>query len=195
VAPTKHCSRQKSETWSENVSSHQTSMWQSSLYKNPFMSLQVGNARGDVVASENVKILHHQFQYRSTVVGRKGQTWARKQGQTSNFNRAELPLQVFVCCTVSEGSKRRQRSFRFISFCSNKNNASFHTLTVIALHDSMRWQDYIAIERFSNNPQTTITTWEDWHDVVKIVKRIEQAMKRGKIEGFVMDSRIVKRVE
>jgi len=30
---------------------------------------------------------------------------------------------------------------------------------------------------------------------VKIVKRIEQAMKRGKIEGFIMDSRIVKRVE
>jgi hypothetical protein len=30
---------------------------------------------------------------------------------------------------------------------------------------------------------------------VKIVKRIEQAIKRGKIEGFAMDSRTMKIVE
>jgi hypothetical protein len=68
VAPTKHCSRQKSETWSENVSSHQTSMWQSSLYKNPFMALQVGNARGDLLVAYAIKI-SHQFQHKDIVVG------------------------------------------------------------------------------------------------------------------------------
>jgi len=68
VAPAKHCSRQKGETWSENVSSHQTSMWQSSLYKNPFMALQVGNARGDLLGAYAIKI-SHQFQHKDIVVG------------------------------------------------------------------------------------------------------------------------------
>jgi hypothetical protein len=38
--------------------------------------------------------------------------------------------------------------------------------------------------KVSNNPQTTTTILEDLHDVVRISKRIEQAMKRGKIERF-----------
>ena len=46
-------------------------MWQSSLYKNPFMALQVGNARGDVVVFRRYENLPHQFQHRNTVVGRK----------------------------------------------------------------------------------------------------------------------------
>jgi hypothetical protein len=36
-------------------------MWQNSLYKNLFMALQVGNARGDVVVSDNVKIYATSF--------------------------------------------------------------------------------------------------------------------------------------
>jgi hypothetical protein len=36
-------------------------MWQSSLYKNPFMALQVGNSRRDVVVPENVKIYPTSF--------------------------------------------------------------------------------------------------------------------------------------
>jgi len=63
--------------------------------------------------------------------------------------------------------------------------------------DSAAW--FYALARLpscwkvSNNPQTTTTTWEDWHDVVKIAKRIELAVKMGKIEGSAMDSRTVKR--
>jgi len=79
----------------------------------------------------------------------------------------------------------------FIISSYRRDKAWFHVSVAVVV----RYQDYLAIGRFSNNPQTTITTWEDWHDVMKIVKRIEQAMKREKIEGFVMDSRIVKRVE
>ena len=53
--------------------------------------------------------------------------------------------------------------------------------------DSAAW--FYALPRLpsywkvSNNPQTTTTTWEDWHDVVKIAKRIELTIKMGKIEG------------
>jgi len=61
VAPAKHCSRQKSQTWSENISSRQTSMWQSSLYKNLFMALQVGNARGDLFLTLTQLLSKFQF--------------------------------------------------------------------------------------------------------------------------------------
>jgi hypothetical protein len=47
--------------------------------------------------------------------------------------------------------------------------------------------------KVSNNSHTTATTLEDWHDVVRSAKRIELAVKIGKIEGSAMDSRIVKR--
>jgi hypothetical protein len=47
--------------------------------------------------------------------------------------------------------------------------------------------------KVSNNSHTTATTLEDWHDVVRIAKRIELAVKMGKIEGSAMDSRTVKR--
>jgi len=56
VAPAKHYNRQKSQTWSKNMSSRQTSTWQSSLYKNPFVALQVGSTRGDVVVSYALKL-------------------------------------------------------------------------------------------------------------------------------------------
>jgi len=32
---------------------------------------------------------------------------------------------------------------------------------------------------------------EDWHDVVRIAERIEQAIKMGKVEGSAMDSRMM----
>ena len=51
------------------------------------------------------------------------------------------------------------------------------------------------LESFLNNPQPTTTTLEDGNDVVRICRRIEQAMKRGKIEGSAMDSRTIMRGE
>jgi len=41
--------------------------------------------------------------------------------------------------------------------------------------------------KVSTNPQITTTTLEDLHDVVRIVERIEQATKRGKIEDSTKD--------
>jgi len=43
--------------------------------------------------------------------------------------------------------------------------------------------------KVSNNLQTTTTTLEDWHDVVRIAERGEQAIMMGKIEGSAKDSR------
>jgi hypothetical protein len=43
-------------------------MWQSSLYKNSFMALQVGNARGDLLGAYAIKI-SHQFQHKDIEVG------------------------------------------------------------------------------------------------------------------------------
>jgi len=49
--------------------------------------------------------------------------------------------------------------------------------------------------KVSNNPQTTITTLENWHDVVRIVERGEQAIMMEKIKGSVKDSRTMMRDE
>jgi hypothetical protein len=71
-----------------------------------------------------------------------------------NFNRAELPLHVSVCCTVYEQSKMRQKSFRFIKFSSSWDNAWFHTSAVVVLHVSVCCQDYLAsggFQQFSYN--------------------------------------------
>ena len=46
-----------------------------------------------------------------------------------------------------------------------------------------------------NNPQTTIITLEDWHDVVRIVEKGEQAIMMRKIEGSAKDSRTMMRAE
>ena len=43
-------------------------MWQSSLYKNPFMALQVESARGDLLIAYATNI-SHQFQHEETVAG------------------------------------------------------------------------------------------------------------------------------
>jgi hypothetical protein len=61
VSTLKHWSRPKSQTSSENMSSRRTLTWQSYLYKNPFMVLQVGNVRGDVVVSDDMKIYPTSF--------------------------------------------------------------------------------------------------------------------------------------
>ena len=45
--------------------------------------------------------------------------------------------------------------------------------------------------KVSNNPKTTTTQLEDWHDVIRITERIEQAIKMGKIEGSTKDSKII----
>jgi len=51
-------------------------MWQSSLYKNPFMALQVGNARGDLLVAYAIKISSVLAQRHC---GRlKSQTWFEK---------------------------------------------------------------------------------------------------------------------
>ena len=54
--------------------------------------------------------------------------------------------------------------------------------------------------KVSNNPKTTTTTTttttlEDWHEVVWIAKKIEQAIKMEKIEGSTKDSRTMMRDE
>jgi len=56
-------------------------------------------------------------------------------------------------------------------------------------HVSMRWQDYLAVGRFP-----TIHKRPQQH-VVKIVEKIERAMKKWKIEGYAMNSRTMKRDE
>ena len=73
----------------------------------------------------------------------KRQTLIEKQEEDWNFNRAELPLQVSVYCTVREESKRRQRSFRFIRLFSSRDGTWFHTSAVAVLHVSRRCQDYL----------------------------------------------------
>jgi len=104
-------------------SRHRTSTWQSSLCRDLFVDLLVGNARGNV----------------------------------------ELPLQVSVCCTICEQSKRRQRSLRFIKFSSNRDNAWFHTSAVAMLQVSGRCQNYQAVGRFptilNNNHNIEGLTW------------------------------------
>jgi len=48
----------------------------------------------------------------------------------------------------------------------------------------------------SNNPKTTTTTTlEDWQEVVWVAKKIEQAIKMGKIEGSAKDSRTMMKDE
>jgi hypothetical protein len=49
--------------------------------------------------------------------------------------------------------------------------------------------------KVSTNPQTTTTTLEDLHEVVRIVERIEQATKKGMIEDSAKDSRTIMRDE
>ena len=55
-------------------------------------------------------------------------------------------------CLFAALSVRDRRGDKGVSYSAvspkKKNNASFNTLTVIALHDSMRWQDYLAVGRF-----------------------------------------------
>jgi hypothetical protein len=40
----------------------------------------------------------------------------------------------------------------------------------------------------STNLRTTTTSIRDWHEIVRIAKRVEQAIMIGKIEGSAMDS-------
>jgi hypothetical protein len=72
-------------------------MWQSSLYKNPFMALQVGNARGDVVVFRRYENLPHQFQHRNTIVGRKARPGLKNMSrhQTSSWQ-SSLCRNLFV---------------------------------------------------------------------------------------------------
>jgi hypothetical protein len=54
-------------------------------------------------------------------------------------------------CLFAAPSVRNRRGDKGVSYSAvspPKNNASFNTLTLIALHDSMRWQDYLAVGRF-----------------------------------------------
>ena len=64
----------------KNMNRHQTSTLQSSLCRDSFVALQVGNARGNVVFSYATKNFPHQFQNRNTGVGRRVKpglkTWA-----------------------------------------------------------------------------------------------------------------------
>ena len=61
---------------------------------------------------------------------------------------------MFVCCTVSEKSKRGQRSFRSISCSSNRDNVWFHTSVVVILQVSGRCHDYQAVGKFSKQSST-----------------------------------------
>jgi len=49
--------------------------------------------------------------------------------------------------------------------------------------------------KVSNNPQTTTTTLENWHDGVRIVERGEQAIMMEKIKGSAKDCRTMMRDE
>jgi hypothetical protein len=83
----------------------------------------------------------------------KRQTWTKKQEEDWNFNIVELPLQVSIYCTVSEESKRRQRSFKFIKIYFSRDNAWFHVSVMAMLHGFMRCHDYLtALEGFQQSP-------------------------------------------
>jgi len=125
----------------------------------------------------------------------KRQVWTKQHEEDWNFNRGELPLEVSVGCTVCEQSKMRQKSFRFVRFSSNKDNVWFHMSPVAMLQVSRRCQDYQAVERFPTTLNQPQQHWKYWHEVVWIAKRIELAIKRGKIEGSTMDSITMMRVE
>jgi len=62
-----------------------------------------------------------------------------------------------VCLLHCQGGiEEETKEFHIQQFLLQKNNASFNTLTLIALHDSMRWQDYLAGGSFPttlNKPQ------------------------------------------
>jgi hypothetical protein len=76
-------------------------MWQSSLYKNPFMDLPVGHARGDAVLSHATKICLINFSTQNTVVGRKARPELenRSRYRTSPWQ-SSLRRNLFVALQV-----------------------------------------------------------------------------------------------
>jgi len=58
-----------------------------------------------------------------------------------------------------------------------------------------RYQDTQTTMKGVHNLQTTTTCIKDWHEIVRIAKRVEQAIMMGKIEGSIMDSRTMIRDE
>jgi len=94
--------------------------------------------------------------FRSSNIG----CWYKKMEEDWNFNRVELPLQVFIYCTFSEESKRRQRSFRFISFSFSWDNAWFNTAVMALLHVLGRCQDYQATGRFLTSLKQRQQHWK-----------------------------------
>ena len=111
VARAKHCNRQRSQAWSENMSSRRTLTWQSSLYKNLFMILQVKSAREDLLIAYATNI-SHQFQHEETVAGWRARFGLKNIEQTSNFNIAEISRQESICGSVNGKSKKEYSSFR-----------------------------------------------------------------------------------
>ena len=164
VARAKYCSRQRSQAWSENMSSRRTSTWQSSLYKNLFMMPQV---------ERNCSRM-------------KSQTWFEKHEQTSNINVAEIIL-AGICLRISkwesqEGMQWFQIVHNFlllVSALKRKSGCLLHrqwgikekiedvvdssgSLPILTMCDSTRFC-FCALPglprywEVSNNPKTTTT--------------------------------------
>jgi len=74
----------------------------------------------------------------------------------------------------------------------SRDNMWFHTSTMAVLRATRIPKQHWKV---STNLQTTTTCIKDWHEIVRIAKRVEQAIMMGKIEGSVMDSRTMIRDE
>ena len=87
-----------------------------------------------------------------------------------------------------ENQRGNIKCCRFIEFSSNFDNVIPHAFVFV------RCQDYLDIERF---PTILKQQQQHWKIDISCVdcRRIEQAMKRGKIKGSAMDSRTMMRGE
>jgi len=74
----------------------------------------------------------------------------------------------------------------------SRDNMWFHASTMAVLRATRIPKQ---LWKVSTNLQTTTTCIKDWHEIVRIAKRVEQAIMMGKIEGSIMDSRTMIRDE
>jgi hypothetical protein len=81
----------------------------------------VGNPRRDVVVSDRLRFSPASISIYNAKVRRKDKPGLNNMKKTET-SAEQNSLQVSVCSTVCEESKRRWRSFRFIGLSSNFDN-------------------------------------------------------------------------
>jgi len=161
------------------MSRHQTSTWQSSLYRNLFVALQVENPR------RNEVVLDH-LQFSPTSIGIKTQKLGEETylgWKTKKKTETSIEQNSIYRCLFAALSVRKRRWDRGVLDSSGSP-------LVETTRDSTRRQWWCCMFlcpakitcywKVSNNPQPTTTTLEDWHDVVRICWKNWTAYQDGK---------------